>query len=214
MISTKLAGFPKEHLREPSLILAENCNFSTDRYIKAIMSLHVTPNSVFGTKLISHFIEKYLNLSDSSVNPLSYFSNFIYLVRKDKVAQAVSLFLARKSGVWHISEAQKLSNYQDKFDGEFVSDEDLNEVHLLYKRLLDEEKFLEKFCEQKNIQPLTVFYEDIVQDLSSSVSHILHHLNIVEGPNAAQLEVSVNKKKLSSGLSNKIIEIYQSKFPH
>ena len=212
LISTELAGFPLEHLREPSLVLAKHCNFSSDRYLKALMSLHTTKNSVFGTKLISHFVERYIKLSKGEFDPLSYFSNFIYLVRQDKIAQAVSLFMAQRSGVWHINESQKLSKYQDKIDNDFISDADLEKVDHLYHRLLKEEEYLQRLCDQKNISPMIVVYEELEQNLSSNIREILCYLNIIDGQYSSPINVSVSKKKLSSGLSNKVIDLYKKKF--
>lgn len=212
LTSTGLAGFPREHLRDPSLILAQQGNFDSDRYLKAIKSLHTTQNSVFGTKLISHFIEKYVSLSKGNLNPLDYFDNFIYLIRRDKVAQAVSLFMAQKSGVWKISQAEKLSNYQNKISNKTITKDDLEQVHKLHNRLLKEENYLEQMCVQKNIKPLVVYYEDITTDLSGHIAKLLRCLNIISEENTEQLNITIKEKKLGSQTSQNVIDMYKQEY--
>ncbi|NJP19452.1 MAG: hypothetical protein HC763_11235 [Hydrococcus sp. CRU_1_1] len=53
--ATKIAGFPKEHLRFPSQTLAQHCRFDYVRYLEVLMQYQTTENSVFGTKFIGHF---------------------------------------------------------------------------------------------------------------------------------------------------------------
>ena len=111
-----------------------------------------------------------------------------------------------------IIDIRKLSNYQNRIDNEFINDRDLEKVHFLHNRLLKEELFLEEMCRKRNLKPLKIYYEDLVIDLSSNISSILCHLKILNGSNMAQLDMSVNKKKLSSELSSKVIELYKNKF--
>ena len=212
LASTGLAGFPKEHLREPSIALEQHGNFDSERYIRAIKSLHTSPNSVFGTKLISHFIERYIFLTEGKLNPLDYFDNFIYLVRQDKVAQAVSLFMAQKSGVWKISKAEKLSEYRDKVDNKDITNDDLQQVHRLHDRLLKEEKYLEQLCDRHNIQPLVVNYEDLTADLHGNIAKVLRYLNIISESGTSSFDISLREKKLASQKSQELIKLYRQKF--
>lgn len=212
LTSTGLAGFPREHLREPSIALEQYGNFDSDRYIRAIKSLHTTPNSVFGTKLISHFIERYIFITEGKLNPLDYFDNFIYLVRKDKVAQAVSLFMAQKSGVWKINKAEKLSDYQNRISSRSITKDDLEQVHTLHDRLLKEEQHLEQLCDRNNINPLVIYYEDLTVDLYSNIEKILRYLNIISEQNNSEINISLREKKLGSQKSKEIIERYKQEF--
>lgn len=212
LTSTGLAGFPREHLREPSLTLEQHGNFDSSRYIKAIKSLHTTPNSVFGTKLISHFIKRYLVASNNQLNPVQYFDKFIYLVRQDKAAQAVSLFMAQKSGVWKINKAEKLSSYREKINNKSVTQEDLQQVHKLHGRLIQEEKFIEDLCQQNNIEPLVVSYEDLTTDLYSNVERVLHYLDIISSSSNLDLNIKIKEKKLSSQKSQEIVKLYKQSF--
>ena len=212
LISTGLAGFPKEHLRDPSLTLARYCNFSLDRYMKSIMSLHLTSNLVFGTKFISHFIERHQKISNGKFNPLFYISKYIYLIRKDKVAQAVSLFLAQKSGTWRVVEEKKLMTYEKQISENVITDSDIETVHSLYNRLTNEEKYLEQILEQNNISPLIITYENLEKDISGGIIHILCYLNIISESEKQNIQVAVKEKKMRTGLSHKIIDLYRKKY--
>ena len=66
------------------------------------MSYQVTSNGVFSTKFISHYLQ---DLQKTKFDFKLLFKNldkFIYLVRKDTLAQAISIVLANKTKIWHI----------------------------------------------------------------------------------------------------------------
>ena len=212
LASTNLAGFPKEHLREPSLQLAKHCHFSLDRYLKVIKSLHQTSNSVFGTKLISHFITRHTEASEEYFDPYAYVANFIYLIRKDKVAQAVSLFMAQTSGLWRVTETSRLSSYQQKLNLDNFGDRQLETIHQLHQRLIAEETYLEQMFEQKGISPLIIYYEDLEQDVKANILKILSYLSLIPHGETNQINVVVKEKKLRNSLSQQIADLYREKY--
>ncbi|MBO9997394.1 MAG: hypothetical protein J7641_00055 [Cyanobacteria bacterium SID2] len=57
--STGVAGYPKEHLQRPSQLLTLQCRLDWVRYIQMLMTHNTTPNGVFGTKIISHFLQEH-----------------------------------------------------------------------------------------------------------------------------------------------------------
>ncbi|ELS04415.1 hypothetical protein Xen7305DRAFT_00041480 [Xenococcus sp. PCC 7305] len=209
--STGLAGFPAEKLRDHAAVLARNCGFDHIRYLQTVMTRTTTPNRVFGTKIISHFLPSYrrrdLNI-DTFLN--KYFSKYIFLIRENKVAQAVSIFIAQKTQIYHISNKLEQQKYQEKIDEISLDDIDLNEINKRYNFLCQQEKYLENFCRDNGIEPLMVKYEDLARDPHKYISDILTYLGIDN--QKIDLNIRTNLKQTKSDLSNQIIQKFKENY--
>ena len=174
LAATQIAGFPTEHLRTPALFLTKYCKFDPLRYLQLLMTYQTTKNGVFGTKLISHFLEGY----QASLS----FDNFkfIYLIRRDKIAQAVSAFIATKTNMWHIYSEEQSKKYQSKLKTINIQDSDLERVHNTYHNCLRQELFLDHFFERYNISPLIIEYEEFAALPGVTLTKIMNYLNILE----------------------------------
>jgi LPS sulfotransferase NodH len=209
--STQLAGFPDEHLREPSLMLAKDCHFDYVKYLQVLMSYRVTENGVFGTKLISHFLQEHQEINPN-FNPATIFDKFIYLIRRDKIAQAVSRFVAEQTNIWDIKKNDKdrQEQYQKKLQQIKIEEPQLGRVHQFFLSLIEEERYLEKMFKQNQISPLVIEYEDVEKDIEGYINKILNYLGITqEGQN---IEINLPDRKLRSGLSEEIIQKYKEKY--
>ncbi len=119
LATTQMAGFPTEHLRAPTLFLTKYCKFNPLRYLQLSMTYQTTKNEVFGTKLISHFLEGYQE-------SLSFDNfKFIYLIRRDKIAQAVSGFIATKINMWHVYSGEQSQKYKSQLKTINIQDSEL-----------------------------------------------------------------------------------------
>ncbi|MBR8828226.1 MAG: hypothetical protein DSM107014_10070 [Gomphosphaeria aponina SAG 52.96 = DSM 107014] len=210
--STGIAGFPDEHLREPSLILAQNCHFDYVRYLKILMQHKVTANGVFGTKIISHFLQDHKQ-TELDFNPIDYISKFVYLIRKDKVAQAVSIFVAEKTNIWDVKkfDTARQDKYKEKIkelEKRQIGEQDLARVHHLYQDLLNQEKYLENFLAENKMSPMVIEYEAVEQDIEGYVKQILEYLGISYG----DLKIKMPDVKLRSELSENLISQYRKKY--
>jgi LPS sulfotransferase NodH len=209
--STKIAGLPTEHLRQASAVLAQNCHFDYLRYLQLISSYKITKNEVFGTKIISHFLQVFqkspFNFADLFTQ---YFSKFVYLIRRDKVAQAVSIFLAQTTNIWHISSEQQIQDYQRQLEQITIEDNHLEVIHQHYLFLLKEEEYLEKLFKIHAISPLIMEYEQLVENQETEINRLLDYLEIDRDREQIH-QISSHIKKLPSTLSTKLIEAYQEK---
>lgn len=176
--ATQVAGFPQEYLRYPSQILTQYCQFDCVNYLQKLMTHKSTSNGVFGTKLISHFLQKHLNSQPNLNQTLEDFS-FIYLIRKDTVSQAVSSFLAAKTKTWHIYSQKEDKKYQSRLDKVSIEDADFEQIKSIHQKLLKQERFLEDFFKQRKISPLIVEYESLAKAPEENINKILAHLNIL-----------------------------------
>lgn len=210
--STRIAGLPTEHLRQPAAVLAAYCNFDYLRYLQLMMSYKVTENNIFGTKIISHFLQT-LQESKFDFDDLfdKHFSRFIYLVRKDKIAQAVSIFLAQTTNTWHISSDADINTYSDRLQQISIETHHLEKIHQNYLFLVKQEEYLEQIWEKYKISPFIVEYEHLVKNTESEIGKILMYLGILS--DREQLpHVSSHIKKLPSHLSEKLVKAYSTNF--
>ncbi len=210
--STQIAGFPTEHLRQPSAVLSQYCGFDYLRYLQAIKNFKVTSNEVFGTKIISHFLQVFEKNKDNFETLLQKeFSKFIYLIRRDKIAQAVSIFLAQKTDVWHIFSEQQSKNYVDRLEKMNFNDTCLEEINQNYLFLLRQEAYLEKIRETYKISPLVMEYEQLVENTEEEINRALKYLGIIDDRDRVN-NISSHVKKLPSNLSVKLVRAYQEKY--
>jgi LPS sulfotransferase NodH len=209
--STNIAGYPKEHLRQASLDLAKHCHFDYIRLLQILMTYQVTPNGVFGTKFISHFLKDFQQTKFEFDRIFKSISKYIYLVRRDKIAQAVSIIIAQKTNVWHIDHQNQQFNYQAKLQTINIDENLLNRVHHVYKSLQRGEISLTKLFENYRISPLLIEYEELLENKEEQLQKILDYLEI----NYSKEQIINSKssfQKTSSNLSQQIINRYKEKY--
>src|SRR5436309_2455443 len=93
-------GCPREFFNLQSFVvpfaehhgLIEDSRVPFDRYLDQVVDVFSTSNGVFGTKLLFDQFEPYMALA--SVRSFLKSCKFIWLIRKDVVAQAVSMYIA------------------------------------------------------------------------------------------------------------------------
>jgi LPS sulfotransferase NodH len=210
--STKIAGYPSEHLRLATQELARHCNFDYLRLLHNLMQYRVTANGVFGTKFISHFL---FELQHNKLNFKQIFKSldkFILLIRKDKVAQAVSLVLAQQTEIWHIyiNNNSNNLNYQSKLKNIVINDALFEDIDHKYVFINQQEEHLKRILTTYQIEPLEIFYEDIVENPELQIHQILDYLKITK-PQHYLMKVNTEVKKMPSNISQEIIRQFKQR---
>ena len=213
--STKIAGYPIEHLRAANQELTLNCNFNYFRLLYNLMQHRVTENGVFGTKLISHFLFELKQAKPKFRDIFKSIDKYVLLVRKDKVAQAVSLVLAQKTNVWHIQKHVGQNNpnylgYQAALEDIQIDDKLLAEVKQKHKFVQNQENRLRNMLKINQIEPLEIIYEDIMENAAAQIIKVLDFLEISQ-PSLQTIQLDSEKKKMPSDFSQAIIHQYKQK---
>ena len=208
--STKIAGNPSEHLRLAVQELSLYCNFNYLNLLNNLMTYRVSPNGVFGTKLISHFLFELKQTKLDFKQIFQWVDKFILLVRKDKVAQAVSLVIAQKTEVWHLHNNRQNTNYQSKLENIEINDALFDEVEQKYDFINQQEARLKKLLANNHIEPLTVVYEDILDNAELQINRILDFLAISK-PESEEIKINSGIKRMPSSTSQEIIQQYQQR---
>ena len=208
--STAIAGHPSEHLRLATQELSLHCNFDYLRLLDSLMEYRITNNGVFGTKIISHFLFELKKTKQDFRQIFQAIDKFILLVRKDKVAQAVSLVLAQKTEVWHIHHNSTQVSYQSQLENIEIDEPLLDDVARKVGFIRQQENRLKRILADNDIEPLVVIYEDILEDAPAQIDRILNFLNITK-PSGHTLQITSGIKRMPSDISQEIIRQHRKR---
>lgn len=127
-----------------------------------IKSVRTGPNGVFATKLHHEHLAAFIA---NESNPLGY--QFVHLQRRDVVRQAVSFARAQMTGAW-ISDMP--AHAPAKYNYELISAKltDITNGNAAWNA----------FFASLGIEPLRVWYEDVVSDCDVAIQSIAEHLGI------------------------------------
>ena len=135
-------------------------------------------NDIFSVKIAWGHKNAFLDAIkkiDSSIDSLEDFfpgARWLFLRRHDKVAQAISLWKAQKTGVW----VAKNSSMPVKEKPEYKFFEILDSL----MHILVEDLFWERYFYERKIDPLTLYYEDYEQNVKNAVLMVARYLGVSE----------------------------------
>jgi len=170
---TNLLGMPNEYVnpRGPMQLYLKTCPATTlEEYFELLRRNQTTPNGIFGLK--SCFFDFKPLIEMGGVGKLLNPVQFIYLTRRDIILQAISGYLARKSGIWHISSQAGGAENLDYSKVEYDEEQILKLIDIQIKERLEWERFFTLY----SIEPLRIVYEDIVESPITCVKQILSFL--------------------------------------
>jgi 5'-methylthioadenosine phosphorylase len=143
----------------------------TRGYLQQLVTQQST-NNIFGAKLTwdhkNALLDELAHCSDTvrTLQDLFPGHRLLYLSRKDKVSQAISLWRASKTQQW--SSQQRPSGKAPDYDF-------LGILAKLYS-LLVEEHFWQHFFETSPTPPLKLVYEDLVADPHATMRTVMAHI--------------------------------------
>lgn len=189
---TGIAGKPGEYFNVMEFgSLSEKYGTSSFAELKSkLWTLGSTSNGVFGIKHSLHtawhrkiFAEfKRLQGFDENLDVdkeellKELFPNckHIFLTRRNKVRQAVSWWKAIKDHKWHLSPQQENEERTEFYESNY----DFDAIHHLFREAVLRECTIEEYLSTHQIQPLTLVYEDFIQDFEQTIKVVLSYLEI------------------------------------
>lgn len=180
--NTGYAGIPSEYFLElEEGDLARNNGIRTrQEYLNLVRASGTTPNGVFGIKLMWNYfgktidklkeIEEFENqkphaiMEDLFPNP-----RYVWVVRENRVAQAVSWAIAAQTGKYSSPQKAK-SDKESRFDFEYIDN--------LYRLIEESEAGWQNYFQQARIEPITIVYEEFVRDYEGTALRTLNSLGI------------------------------------
>lgn len=179
LASTGLAGTPAEWLHfqgnDPATMTQED--------LEQKWEAGTTPNGIFGIKIgfeqrwVDAFralfeLPEHMTRAEVWSTAFPNCSKHIYMTRRNKVRLAVSWWRAIVSGEWHRRFGEKPQEHDiaDQYNYDAIR-------HLVLESTMCEAA-MEDFFSESNILPLTIVYEDFVQDYEGTVMNILKFLDV------------------------------------
>lgn len=161
LASTGVAGRPHEWFwRDTRASLERRWSVrSADEYVKLVLAAGMTANGVFGAKVMF-----------GSLPALTPFPRprFVWMRRRDRVAQAASFAKAVQTGHWHHWDPPPHAAPSYRFD---AIDTLLREVEAL------ERGWAEWFARER-VEPLEVVYEELAADPEGQTRRVLDLLTV------------------------------------
>lgn len=133
-----------------------------EEYIRRVAARKASKNGIFGFELT---FAQY-RLIDADILSLLSPEHFFVLLRRDLIAQAVSLYRAVKSRVFHITEGQRPSVPEVAFDAD--------EILRWAQHIRNQELGLQKLFREKDLEPKVLFYEDDIGDEDSILNQFFN----------------------------------------
>ncbi len=209
LASTGVAGQPKEHLRLPTQTLSRECGFDYIRLLRILAAERATPNRVFGTKLIVHFLEKHQPHGED-FGAVARAFKFINLVRMDRVAQAVSLHLAQSTGIWHVHNDQTRKVYDEKIKAIRIDQGHIDGVRAMHTEIRREEGSMAEIFDRWSIEPMLVEYERLSAEPQREIARVMDFIGVHEPYNYQERKTT--SRKLRSDINQRLADAYRQAY--
>ncbi|MGB8982766.1 MAG: Stf0 family sulfotransferase [Anaerolineales bacterium] len=220
--NTGLGGVPEEYFLphegwENGAWARQNGVTSRADFLRLVLEKGTSPNGVFGTKVMWNYFEEMLrNLRElpeyrDLLGPqimASLFPNlhYIWIVRRDKVRQAVSWARAGQTNVYaRVKGASPVTATREPvFDFTFIDN--------LYNLVLEGEAGWQSFFEASDVQPFKVIYEELVEAYEPTALAILDYLKVPYPPDLVFGERRLLKQAdaLNDAWAEKYLEMRQT----
>jgi len=176
--ATKCAGFPESYFRAQDLAARANewniCrpdgSFDFNDYVQCVLERGRTSNGIFASRVMWGTMAELIAVlrdsggagSDLEILESTFgATKFVYLTRRDAVAQAVSRLRAEQTNVWHIRTTAELgpeTGQAIRYDREAL--QGLVDESVAHNRAWNH------WFETIGVEPLRLAYEDLDQDNS------------------------------------------------
>jgi LPS sulfotransferase NodH len=181
--NTGVMGVPHEyfHLAQHGKQLVQRLidkdlsrNVTMDEYLTTVMRYRTTPNGVFGIK--GHYNQCQPHFKSGVISRCFGDMKYVFIRRRDMVAQAVSLVIASQTGKWTShEEKQKDPSYNhETIEGAIT-------VGVFHNYMWD------LFFAENGIEACMVYYEDILERPNEEVQRVVDFVGV-----EAEVSVDVN----------------------
>ena len=182
--STGTMGNPRECFNAPEVIEVsrERGHRSLAAYTRAVMRSTSTPNGVFGMKL---GVGQLLYLTRERIVPaIVSRPRFIYVTRRDTVAQAVSFVIAAQTGLW--TSREPWNGRSPRYDAEAI----VANLRWIY----ESQGLFEYYFTIHDIHPLRFAYEDFEGGVEAPVARIATALGL-PAPRCARDRIELRRQR-------------------
>jgi len=152
----------RRHLATWQKTLGEPTRTAT---LRAIMRRRTSPSGWFGVK--THWPQFQAVLEDAELFAALDVQEWIRITRSDRVAQAVSLVIAQQTQAW-------ISFHEARREPEY----DFDAIAAAVRNLAEQESAWDAYFAEQGIEPLTVVYEEMLDDPAAVVTTVCARLGV------------------------------------
>ena len=198
--STGIAGSPEEYfLSKPGETWEERWGKpSRSAYVQQVLHQKTAANGVFGTVVMWSYLERMLQLLQEipeyeNLNGAQLLAavfnkpKYIWMRRRNYVEQAVSWAIACQTGVW-TQKAEEKS--QPRAAPEF----DFKVIDEWCKRIAAHDDGWANYFRENQIEPLVLFYEDVVASHRTTAERVLEFLELPFPPGMEMPPPAIQKQ--------------------
>jgi len=217
--STGIAGIPGEYFLswEDGPWAREHFISTRQEFLELVKKTGSTPNGIFGINIMwntfsEETVPRLRELPGYEGVPRHFllqkiFPNirFIWMIRRDKVRQAVSWAKAGQTDIW---ASHQLEHRKPKQEPVF----DYQMIDGLHRLILKGESGWARYFNDCGIEPFKLFYEDLAESYESMTIEVLQYLGVKVPDNLKIGEVSVKKQAdaVNDEWISKYLEIKQA----
>lgn len=221
LASTQLAGNPREWFntleeqQQRAVWRMEHpSDLSFESYLRLVIAKSMSQNRISGIKLhyyqfaeLPQSVEGIASLCGLTPAQLlsTLFPNarFIWLTRRDKVRQAISLELAFQTDRWwSVEGTHQHRDQQDAPSPHF----DPHAIAHKEARLLENDASWRAYFEENCISPFTIYYEDLIANYPKTIAAILKWLGVYDADTITVPETRL--KRQSNALNEEWVTRY------
>jgi LPS sulfotransferase NodH/glycosyltransferase involved in cell wall biosynthesis len=175
--ATGLAGYPREDLA-PWIHSLKGRSWrykDLDDYLMTCWNMGASPRGVYGCRVMFNHFEALCRAFGTSDWPVRWLDRlrepvWVFLRRRDRVAQAISLYKAHKTGLWVDTGEPRIGVQPVDYDRQAIEDR---------REWLDQcDRGWEAIFRRFELEPIEICYEDMVQDLEDAVRVLLETMEI------------------------------------
>ena len=208
--SSGMMGQPSEYLNHtgtiPTLakkhnLIDTNSTIILRKYLDFVIHNRSSANNVCGIKLFFNQLERFLDFPE--MREILQQCHFIFLTRKDLVAQAVSMYIATETNIWK-------SMKEDKSSRDFVEYNELK-INSILENLIKQNNKWSEFFGVNKLNYLEVNYEEILENSNQLCQKICSFCG-VDVSNYKFLLESSRFKKQGDSLNQKFANIFYENY--
>jgi trehalose 2-sulfotransferase len=161
MRRTRRLGRPGEVLNQEFIpgIMKKTPGRTPEEYLRNIVRVRMTRNGVSGLKASWFQFENFIAAMGGNACLGGF--QYVFLTRRDVAAQAVSLYKATASSVFHTN----VRHGEEALDRLASLTYDFDEINRWYEHIVRQESGWRKYFLEQDIVPLPVTYEEITENI-------------------------------------------------
>lgn len=141
-------------------------------YLRALVDRHAGGNGAFGIKLMYDHLAPFLPVP--AFRSLARRSRYVWLRRRDMLAQAVSAALAEKRSQWHRVAGEQAPTGDPPYDR--------TALERAWRGVLVHDAGWRLFFDVNRIEPLTLTYEELLADTDGACRRVCAAVGIADPP--------------------------------